>query len=195
MEALDPPLIRACAWLRGPALSADAKTLKQGADRLAGLIEQELAEHAELRAKVDRLNKALIVYERSRHCMPKPGSALFEAFWEAWPAHERKRNKGDAETAWASMGCAELGNAVMAGLEAAKGSTQWAKDGGAFVPMPASWLRSKGWEDHYVANDKDESDPAGWAFWLRSKGLPVEAFKYSPEHIRHDFTRYTTRGK
>ena len=35
----------------------------------------------------------------------------------------------------------------MHSLSVANGSLDWIKDGGQFVPYPATWLNAKGWED------------------------------------------------
>jgi hypothetical protein len=37
--------------------------------------------------------------------------------------------------------------AMIAAISRAKTSDQWAKDGGQFIPHPATWLRDRGWED------------------------------------------------
>jgi len=35
----------------------------------------------------------------------------------------------------------------MAGLERSKVSEQWQRDGGQFIPHPATWLNGRRWED------------------------------------------------
>ena len=37
--------------------------------------------------------------------------------------------------------------AVLAAVEAQRGSPSWAKDGGQFVPHPATWLNEGRWQD------------------------------------------------
>jgi hypothetical protein len=39
----------------------------------------------------------------------------------------------------------------MAGLSRAKTSADWTRDGGQFVPYPASWLNAGGWQDDIAA--------------------------------------------
>lgn len=74
-----------------------------------------------------------------------PPPSRFEEFWKAYP---KKKSKGDAERAWRDMKCERLSNShIMGKLEEAKLSNDWKKDNGQFIPYPASWLRSKGWED------------------------------------------------
>ena len=69
----------------------------------------------------------------------------FDLFWAAYP---KKRNKGDAEKAWKGIKPSnELVSIMLNKLEQAKTCRDWVKDGGQYIPYPASWLRRKGWED------------------------------------------------
>ena len=80
----------------------------------------------------------------------------FDAFWSHYP---RKRSKGQAERAWAKITPdAELFQAILDGLGRAKESDDWNKDNGQFIPYPATWLNSKGWEDEYKRGGGGSSD-------------------------------------
>ncbi len=69
----------------------------------------------------------------------------FEAFWTSYP---KKKSIGRAERAFGKMNPDEqLMEAIMAGIERAKTSEDWLKDGGKFIPYPATWLNARGWED------------------------------------------------
>lgn len=69
----------------------------------------------------------------------------FSAFWQAYP---RKKSKGQARKAWAKLHPDEqLQDRLLQALERAKTSAEWIKDGGEFIPYPASWLNAEGWED------------------------------------------------
>jgi len=73
---------------------------------------------------------------------------LFDQFWQLYP---RKKNKGQAERVWAKLRPNdELFASIMAGLERAKASYDWQKEGGNYIPYPATWLHAKGWEDEYT---------------------------------------------
>ena len=73
----------------------------------------------------------------------------FPAFWSAYP---KKKNKGDAEKAWKSIKpSVELLTKILEAVEVAKQGDDWRKDGGKYIPYPASWLRAKGWEDGETA--------------------------------------------
>lgn len=66
----------------------------------------------------------------------------FDKFWLSYP---RKVAKGDAEKAWKKHK-PDL-NRCLAALDIAKRSPDWLKDGGQFIPYPATWLNGKRWED------------------------------------------------
>jgi hypothetical protein len=72
---------------------------------------------------------------------------LFDEFWAQYP---RKRSKGQAEKTWVKL-CPDdtLFADIMHGLARAKGSKDWQKDEGQFIPYPSTWLNAKGWEDEY----------------------------------------------
>lgn len=87
------------------------------------------------------------------------GGALFDRFWAAYP---RKASKGRAEKAFAKINPDEqLVGRMLAAIERAKTSEQWRKDGGQFIPHPATWLNDRGWE-----NDLELGSPGG-DDWLR----------------------------
>lgn len=73
----------------------------------------------------------------------------FDDFWSAYP---RKVSKGDAEKAFAKLNPDEhLLGTILAAVQRAKTRDGWAKDDGKFIPYPASWLNSRGWEDEDIA--------------------------------------------
>lgn len=72
-------------------------------------------------------------------------SKRFDAFWAAYP---KKKNKGDAEKAFKAIKPDDLLlDSMLHALESARKSKDWAKDGGQYIPYPATWLRAKAWED------------------------------------------------
>ena len=68
----------------------------------------------------------------------------FERFWEAYP---RKVAKADALKAFEKNVPEPLLATVLNALEKQKRSESWIKDGGKFIPYPATWLNGKRWED------------------------------------------------
>ncbi len=91
--------------------------------------------------------------------------AAFDDFWRAYP---KKRGKGDAESAFRRKVKRDTLQEVMEGLGRAVVCQDWTKEGGKFIPYPATWLRRRGWEDEYneVYHDGKKSfwesiDPGG----------------------------------
>lgn len=90
--------------------------------------------------------------EKNPHTPGKRGSGSvhgfppgFEAFWAAYP---RKTAKPDAVKAFARLKPGEpVLQAMLAALARQAASEQWTKDGGQFIPHPATWLNKRRWED------------------------------------------------
>lgn len=69
----------------------------------------------------------------------------FERFWEEYP---KKRSKGDAFKAWNQTASKRPPIAkILKALAVLRASEDWRKDGGQFIPYPASWIRAWGWDD------------------------------------------------
>lgn len=72
----------------------------------------------------------------------------FPLFWERYP---KKLAKRDAEKAFAKINPDEkLFNLILEKLELYKQSEAWLKDGGQFIPYPATWLNGRRWEDEFT---------------------------------------------
>ena len=70
---------------------------------------------------------------------------LFDRFWGAYP---RKVSKADARKAFAKLNPdTELVEDMLRALDWQKRLPEWTKDGGQFVPYPATWLNARRWED------------------------------------------------
>lgn len=92
---------------------------------------------------------------------------LFEAFWAAYP---RKVNKARAHTAWDKLCpdrklCKVMGEA----LRRFTASPEWQKEGGAYIPHPATWLRNRRWEDEDIwtggaSNPLEGPEPPRWGW-------------------------------
>jgi len=70
----------------------------------------------------------------------------FSAFWQLWPRHFRKVGKSKCLSAWKKRKLEPLTEPILAALRACRGSEDWSKDGGQFIPMPFSWLGKTPWE-------------------------------------------------
>jgi hypothetical protein len=83
---------------------------------------------------------------------------LFQEFWKAYP---RKEAKGRAEKAWEKLRpSVPLVEAIMCGLERAKGSKAWQEEGGRYIPHPATWLNGRRWEDEELDTSSKPKDSA-----------------------------------
>lgn len=83
--------------------------------------------------------------EQDQEPPPSPQGEGFDAFWQAYPKKVAK------EAARKAFGKRKPGAALLAEMLAAiavqSGSEQWRKDGGQFIPYPATWLNEARWED------------------------------------------------
>lgn len=69
----------------------------------------------------------------------------FDEFWACYP---RKCAKGDARKAWKQTASIRPDmDTLIAAVKAQCNSEQWRKDGGVYIPYPASWLRAERWDD------------------------------------------------
>jgi len=83
--------------------------------------------------------------------------ALFNDFWTQYP---RKRSKPQAQVAFKKLNPDEdTMKAIIHAIMLQKESREWREDGGKYIPYPATWLNSRGWEDQLhnevQANEKD----------------------------------------
>lgn len=83
--------------------------------------------------------------EKRKAKTARPYSAEFENFWAAYP---NKVGKDAAWRAWQKRK-ADLpeGEELLAILARQRASQQWQKDGGQYVPHPATWLNQGRWQD------------------------------------------------
>ena len=89
----------------------------------------------------------------------------FEIFWAAYPRHTGKQ---DAYKAFVKLKPDEaLMAAILAGIEKQKQSAQWTKDGGQFIPHPATWLNGCRWEDELPKNTPRWANDASHGYTQR----------------------------
>lgn len=68
--------------------------------------------------------------------------AGFESFWHLYP---RKEGKLKAREAYIRAGVEE--KVLLDALRKQLSCEQWQRDGGRFIPLPATWLNQRRWED------------------------------------------------
>lgn len=96
------------------------------------------------------------------------GESDFDQFWSVYP---KKVGKADARRAFGKV--TEPVHTLVAAVRRQSKSAQWNKDGGQFIPNPATWLNQQRWED--------ELPPAG-GVPMGASGVLGEA---ELENIRH----------
>lgn len=70
---------------------------------------------------------------------------LFEEFWGVYP---KKVGKGAARKAWEKIRPSEdLVRKIISAVERYQETAQWQRDGGQYIPNPATWLNQERWED------------------------------------------------
>lgn len=83
--------------------------------------------------------------EPKRTALTRRNDDLFSAFWLAYP---KKKSRSDAEKAWRKLAPSpELTQRIMDAVAAQRNSPDWLKEGGKYIPYPASWLNARRWED------------------------------------------------
>lgn len=87
---------------------------------------------------------------RNRNPNPNPNAharedGFFDEFWAIYP---KKQDKQHAKKAFEKINPdRSLLDKMISAVKQWSQSQQWTKDGGQFIPMPATWLNGKRWED------------------------------------------------
>jgi hypothetical protein len=72
-------------------------------------------------------------------------ASAFDTFWKAYPKKDAKK---DAAAAFAKLNPdAETLALMLAAIATKAASFDWTKEGGKYVPLPASWIRAERWTD------------------------------------------------
>lgn len=96
-----------------------------------------------------------------------PKSPLGEGFEQFWDAYPKKRSKGAARKAWDKLHVDSTMQAtILQAIERAKQSEDWQKDGGQYIPYPATWLNAEGWEDEEPAPEPPPDRPPVKMHWV-----------------------------
>lgn len=72
---------------------------------------------------------------------------LFDEFWRAYPRHDAKQT---AVRAFRKVSEKLLRETILPDLEKRRGSEQWTKDNGAYIPHAATYLNQQRWQDQII---------------------------------------------
>ena len=76
---------------------------------------------------------------------PKGMKETFNKFWNIYP---KKIGKKEASKSWEKLNPdGELISQIMTALEQQKKTSQWNREEGRFIPLPATWLNQERWND------------------------------------------------
>lgn len=90
-----------------------------------------------------------------------PKGECVEGFANFWKSYPKKVGKDAAETAWKrKVKSPETIKAILEAVKTQAQSDAWKKDGGQFVPNPATWLNQGRWKDDPAAAS---CSPSMWA--------------------------------
>lgn len=103
--------------------------------------------------------------EEDKDTLPLKGSSVcaqgtvevesfFDTFWREYP---KKKSKGTAQKAFAKALKRTTFDTIMTALRALKVTQDWTKNGGQYVPYPATWLNADGWNDEVGSADGNEN--------------------------------------
>ena len=96
----------------------------------------------------------------SQKISKKNREKLFEEFYNLYP---KKQERLKAEKSFMKLKPSdETFKDILNSLSVMKDSEQWNKDKGQFIPMPATWLNNKRWEDDmssYHKHNENAEEP------------------------------------
>lgn len=115
----------------------------------------------------------------------------FKRFYEAYP---KKRSRGDAFKAWQQTATKRPATEqILKALAVLKASQDWRRDGGQYIPYPASWLRAWGWDD-VPEVDLGDVRRDGKMWWESVSGIQEKASSLGMEiHDGETFQAFTKR--
>lgn len=124
------------------------ETKKKNAERQRRYRENHKAESNDKRNVTVTSQSNAREEKRREESKPNATPSGFAEFWIAYP---KKAGKGAAEKAFSKAKVNGRLPEVLKAIEEQKQSAQWQKDGGQFIPNPATWISQRRWEDEQTA--------------------------------------------
>lgn len=104
----------------------------------------------------------------------KPATDLLDGFDQFYRLYPRRQKRPSAESAWKKLKPdAALREIVLAALAAHRLRPDWIKDGGQYIPLPATWLNGRCWEDELLAST-EQSHHVGLDKIDHTEGLELQ---------------------
>ena len=95
--------------------------------------------------------------------MPREPCHDFDSFYKEYP---KKQARAVANVSWNKLNPdRDLVGLIISAIAANRKTAQWQKDNGQFIPMPATWLNQRRWEDEIEVKPVNKQD----AFFERQK--------------------------
>jgi len=92
-----------------------------------------------------KVTSALVTQKKKETIQKKYIYSLFLKFWGTYP---RKEAKEKARQVFVKINPSEeLLETILKAIKLQQQTPQWVENGGKFIPLPASWLNGKRWED------------------------------------------------
>ena len=131
-------------------IKQDVQMLQQVNDESTPEIEIE----KEIELDINNINGQDEPDRPSKEDDEKPGwEKQFEQFYEKYPKKVKKQNVKK----WFKKNkpSGELFSSMMSSLEQFRGSKDWLKDKGQYIPYPSTWLNQRRWEDEGMKKPKE----------------------------------------
>ncbi len=126
------------------------------AQEATGLIRRIMSDLYALENLVGTAKVPIEPVKRAERVLPE----AFEAFWGLYP---KKVGKGAAEKSWNThviKGETHF-RAVIEALGKQLGQADWVKEGGKYIPHPATWLNQHRWLDEVKGGTNDTGKYGG----------------------------------
>lgn len=98
--------------------------------------------------------------------------ADFDRFWEVYP---KKDSKTAARKAFVKVKVPV--DTLISAVQRQKQLPQWKKDGGQYIPNPATWLNQERWEDQGVV--ESENKPSEWQLGILER-MAIDSMMSTP---------------
>lgn len=114
---------------------------------------------SDLKSEADQIPTSKPNKPRTRKPTPTKTIADTIGFEEFWSAYPRKIAKSEAVKSWVRLDPDQaLLDRLMKSLSQFKKTQDWIKDGGQFIPFPATWLNQQRWMDELSQASLGEFD-------------------------------------